>query len=344
MNRIVNLAGSPVIRSPIACPLHCALMSRCLRRNRAHNRVKRDRISPRSHPNGRSFSTPRQQWTRRSVCVSAHISFAKQTNLMRPASSMTRPSPAETILPCFNGSAASNGHVLRTVAEFIDEVLFALGLRPARLDRRVQSAVRHFAIGDQTWFSSGKAMRGGFTFKLSQLWWRPAIQVRHLSARASLIQFTHPPKRRDPRGQRKRRIAPGNRRGSFIDLQDHRSGALQPVFLARDRSPTSWKTPTRKADSGGHGKHLTAHYIGYLLARRSRRHGSAIRNSRNQVRPARPRRDTAGQGAQRGQSGQGLPQAQGVRPFREVQPDFPEHLTGLIMSTYLGSGGGALAA
>ena len=26
----------------------------------------------------------------------------------------------------------------------------------------------------------------------------------------------------------------------------------------------------------------------------------------------------------------------GVRPFREVQPDFPAHLTGLIMSAYFG--------
>ena len=79
----------------------------------------------------------------------------------------------------------------------------------------------------------GKAMRGGFTFKLSSKWWRPTIQVRHLNARASLMQFTHPPKRRDPRGHRKRKIAPRQRRGSFIDLKTIAAALLSRSFYAR---------------------------------------------------------------------------------------------------------------
>src|SRR4029077_16704294 len=76
----------------------------------------------------------------------------------------------------------------------------------------------------------GKVMRGGFTFKLSRLWWRPAVQVRHLNARASLIQFTHPTKRRDAPGQWKRKIAPRSRRGSFIDLKTIASALLSRSF------------------------------------------------------------------------------------------------------------------
>ena len=103
--------------------------------------------------------------------------------------------------------------------EFVDEVLYcrAYDLRASIVGFNLPFDISRLAIRHGS--ARGKAMRGGFTFKLSQHWWRPAIQVRHLNARASLIQFTHPPKRRDPRGQRKRKIPPRNRRGSFIDLK-----------------------------------------------------------------------------------------------------------------------------
>ena len=146
---------------------------------------------------------------------------------------MTQPSSARTSLLCFGGSAASSGLKLRTVAEFVDEVLFARAydLRASIVGFNLPFDISRLAIRHGS--ARGKAMRGGFTFKLSQLWWRPAIQVRHLNARASLIQFTHPPKRRDPRGQRKRKIAPRNRRGSFIDLKTIAAALLQPFVLAR---------------------------------------------------------------------------------------------------------------
>ena len=157
--------------------------------------------------------------------------------------------------------SAERGLTLRSVPEFIDDVLFARAydLRASIVGFNLPFDISRLAIRHGS--ARGKAMRGGFTFKLSPLWWRPAIQVRHLNARASLIQFTHPPKRRDPRGQRRRRIIPRNRRGSFIDLKTvatalhSRSFSLAPLaeFL---------KTPTRKAESGGHGKQLTAEYVG----------------------------------------------------------------------------------
>ena len=148
--------------------------------------------------------------------------------------------------------------------EFVDEVLFdrAYDLRASIVGFNLPFDISRLAVKHGS--ARGKAMRGGFTFKLSRHWWRPAIQVRHLNARASLIQFTHPPKRRDPRGQRKRKIAPRNRRGSFIDLK-----TIAAALLSRSFSLASLadflKTPTRKAESGGHGKQLTANICGYLL-------------------------------------------------------------------------------
>jgi hypothetical protein len=94
--------------NPIACRSRCALTYRLRRQSQMdNNRAKRDRVSPRRHPSGRSSSTPRQQSMRRSVCASAHISSAKWTNLMRLASSTTQPLSTMTILPCFDEFAAS---------------------------------------------------------------------------------------------------------------------------------------------------------------------------------------------------------------------------------------------
>jgi ribosomal protein S14 len=140
-------------------------------------------------------------------------------------------SVSENELALLRRACSERGLKLRTVAEFVDEVLYARAydLRASIVGFNLPFDISRLAIRHGS--ARGKAMRGGFTFKLSQLWWRPAIQVRHLNARASLIQFTHPPKRRDPRGQRKRQIAPRNRRGSFIDLK---TVATQIVHIGKE--------------------------------------------------------------------------------------------------------------
>jgi hypothetical protein len=226
------------------------------------------------------------------------------------------------------------GQVLRTVAEFIDEVLFARAydLRASIVGFNLPFDISRLAIRHGS--ARGKAMRGGFTFKLSQLWWRPAIQVRHLSARASLIQFTHPPKRRDPRGQRKRKIAPGNRRGSFIDLKTI-AAALYSRSFSLGSLADFLKTPTRKAESGGHGKQLTADYIGYLLDD-VQATWECYQKLRDKYALHALEETPLGKVLSEASLGKAYLKHMGVRPFREVQPDFPDHLTGLIMSTYFG--------
>jgi hypothetical protein len=167
-------------------------------------------------------------------------------------------------LDMFKRFASGNGMKLRTVSEFVDEVLYdrAYDLRASIIGFNVPFDISRLAIRHGS--ARGKAMRGGFTFKLSSKWWRPAIQVRHLNARASLMQFTHPPKRRDPRGHRKRKIAPRERRGSLTDLK-----TIAAALFSRSFSLASLadflKTPTRKAVSGGHGKRLTASYLRYAV-------------------------------------------------------------------------------
>jgi hypothetical protein len=226
------------------------------------------------------------------------------------------------------------GHVLRTVAEFIDEVLFARAydLRASIVGFNLPFDISRLAFRHGS--ARGKAMRGGFTFKLSQLWWRPAIQVRHLSARAALIQFTHPPKRRDPRGQRKRKIAPGNRRGSFIDLKTI-AAALYSRSFSLGSLADFLQTKTRKAESGGHGKQLTADYVRYLLDD-VQATWECYQSLSDKYALHALEETPLGKVLSEASLGKAYLKHMGVRPFREVQPNFPDHLTGLIMSTYFG--------
>jgi len=230
--------------------------------------------------------------------------------------------------------AAEREHKLRTVAEFVDEVLFARAydLRASIVGFNLPFDISRLAIKHGS--ARGKAMRGGFTFKLSRLWWRPAIQVRHLNARASLIQFTHPPKRRDARGQRKRKIAPRTRRGSFIDLKTI-AAALQSRSFSLTSLADFLKTPTRKAESGGHGKQLTAKYVSYLI-QDVQVTWECYQSLRDRYALHALEETPLGKVLSEASLGKAYLKQMGVRPFQKVQSDFPAHLTGKIMSAYFG--------
>jgi DNA polymerase family B len=230
--------------------------------------------------------------------------------------------------------SAERGLTLRSVSEFIDDVLFARAydLRASIVGFNLPFDISRLAIRHGS--ARGKAMRGGFTFKLSLHRWRPAIQVRHLNARASLIQFTHPPKRRDPRGQRKRKIAPRNRRGSFIDLKTV-AAALHSRSFSLASLADFLKTPTRKAESGGHGNELTPEYASYLL-QDVQVTWECYQSLRDKYALHALEETPLGKVLSEASLGKAYLKHMGVRPLREVQPDFPGHLTGLIMSTYFG--------
>ena len=230
--------------------------------------------------------------------------------------------------------ANDNGMKLRTVSEFVDEVLYdrAYDLRASIVGFNLPFDISRLAIGHGS--ARGKAMRGGFTFKLSRKWWRPAIQVRHLNARASLIQFTHPPKPRQSPSQKKRKIAPGSRRGSFIDLKTIAAALLSRSFTLASLADFL-KTTTRKSESGGHGKQLNARYLRYAVqdvqatwecyqALRDRYALHALEET------------PMGKILSEASLGKAYLKRMGVRPFTEVQPDFPPYLTGIILSGYFG--------
>jgi hypothetical protein len=230
--------------------------------------------------------------------------------------------------------AGDNGLALRTIAEFVEEVLYdrAYDLRASIVGFNLPFDISRLAIKHGS--ARGKTMRGGFTFKLSQRRWRPAIQIRHLNARASLMQFTHPPKPRNSPSQTKRKIAPRQRRGSFVDLKTIAAALLSRSFNLASLADFL-KTATRKAESGGHGKELNERYLRYAVqdvqatwecyqALRDRYALHALEET------------PMGKILSEASLGKAYLKQMGVRPFSKVQPDFPAHLTGKILSTYFG--------
>ena len=230
--------------------------------------------------------------------------------------------------------AAKNEMKLLKAEEFVEQVLFdrAFDLRASIVGFNLPFDVSRLAIRHGS--ARGKAMRGGFTFKLSRRWWRPNIQIRHLNARASLIQFAHPPKQRSARGQRKRKIPARERRGSFIDLKTFAAALLSRSFNLASLADFL-KTTTRKSESGGHGKQLNEKYLRYAVqdvqatwechqALRDRYALHAIEET------------PMGKILSEASLGKAYLKQMGVRSLGEVQPDFPPDLVGKIMSAYFG--------
>ena len=102
--------------------------------------------------------------------------------------------------------ASEHDLTIKRASEFIEEILFGIGygLRAAIVGFNLPFDIARLAIRQNS--ARGKSFRGGFTFQLSSNRYRPNIQIKHLNSRASLIQFTAPPKQRNGRGMRRRGI------------------------------------------------------------------------------------------------------------------------------------------
>jgi hypothetical protein len=95
------------------------------------------------------------------------------------------------------------------------------------------------------------------------------------------------------------------------------------------------KTPTRKAESGGHGKRLTTKYVRYLL-QDVQVTWECYQNLRTRYALHALEETPIGKVLSEASIGKAYLKQMGIRPFREVQPGFPHHLTGFILSAYYG--------
>jgi hypothetical protein len=149
-----------------------------------------------------------------------------------------------------------------THTEFVEDILFKRGyeLRATAIGFNLPFDISRLALG---WVPARGKMRGGFSFKMSEKWWRPHVQIKHLSGRAAFIQFTTPTKRNDnPRDRREGRTIV--RRGSFVDVRTI-AGALLSQSFSLEGLAGHLKTETQKAKTEEHGGVLTEEYLSYAV-------------------------------------------------------------------------------
>jgi hypothetical protein len=157
--------------------------------------------------------------------------------------------------------AHANGSKLITRDEFADRVFYGLAydLRATIVGFNLPFDISRIAIGHGP---ARTAMSGGFSFKLSDDKRRPHVQVKHLSQKASLIQFAAPFRRRDAGSDRASKRYYPVRRGFFVDV-----ATLARALFARSFKLSALseflKVETVKAESDGHGLALTNDYVGY---------------------------------------------------------------------------------
>ncbi|HUY03947.1 MAG TPA: ParB/RepB/Spo0J family partition protein, partial [Rhodocyclaceae bacterium] len=131
--------------------------------------------------------------------------------------------------------------------------------RPLNLsDRRAFAARLLQAHGS----ARGKMMHGGFSLKLTDKRYRPAVQVKHLSRRASMIRFTVPGKQRTPRGMRKRGIIVQPHRGFFVDIKTL-AAALTSRSFSLANLGEFLGVQSEKLATEEHGGQLTEAYLAY---------------------------------------------------------------------------------
>jgi DNA-binding phage protein len=229
--------------------------------------------------------------------------------------------------------ARANGLELLTVGGFVENVFFRFGyeLRTTIVGFNLPFDISRLAVGHNS--ARRRPMRGGFSFQLSTNRWRPRVQVKHLSRRASIIRFTAPPKQRTPRGIRKHYQVPV-RRGFFVDVK-----TIGAALTSRSDTLGSLaeflNVPSRKMATEEHGGPLTPEYLAYAMqdvqvtwecfAELNERYAKHALTAT----PMHRIKSEAG-------IGKAYLKQMGIKPWRLVQPDFPPEIVNNIMQTYFG--------
>jgi hypothetical protein len=112
--------------------------------------------------------------------------------------------------------------------------------------------------------SARREMRGGFSFDLTGRNEDPRVRVKHLSARAALIDFGVPGEQETPYSWRKHGMRVSAFRGHFVDINTLASALLSRRFSLQTLA-AQLKTPTQKHETDEHGT-ITEAYLTYARA------------------------------------------------------------------------------
>lgn len=223
---------------------------------------------------------------------------------------------------------------VRTREAFVEEVFFKraflvgaqiVGLNlPFDLSRL---AIRHV--------NARGSMKGGFSLVLSENRRRPKVAVKHLSARAALIRFTGAsiPKSSNLDADREERSRSTDR-GYFVDVK-----TLAATLTSASHSLESLckflDAPTQKRPTDEHDAPLTPSYIRYALDDVQATWECFEALSERVAKLGLPD-VTLHELYSEASLGKAYLKAMGIKPWREVQPDFPKAIIGQIMSAYFG--------
>jgi len=221
--------------------------------------------------------------------------------------------------------------------QFLDRYLVGLGydLGAAYIGFNLPFDLSRLAIGhsDAKPSRGSHSMVGGFSFQYSEDLTKPRIQVKHLSSRSSLIRFTIPrDKQHTPGGMRRRGIQSADRRGHFIDLRSF-AAALLSGSWSLDSLSRFLGTEHQKLQTKEHGK-VTAEYLEYAFQDVQATWECYVELSKRYQKlnlKTRPEKIIS-----EASLGKAYLDQMGVRPWSNVQPDFPRKILGAVMSSYYG--------
>jgi hypothetical protein len=151
----------------------------------------------------------------------------------------------------------------RTLESFVREVFYRYGyeLRGTIVGINLPFDLAHIAISAKP---AKRDMYGGFSLKLSPNKRLPAVQVKHVSRRFSLMRFAAPFRPNTWRSEWKKGRKGPIHRGFFVDI-----ATLGTALFARSFSLASLgeflKVPHQKLDTEEHGLELTSEYINYAV-------------------------------------------------------------------------------
>jgi hypothetical protein len=239
-------------------------------------------------------------------------------------------------LPTLRRYAKDNHISLITVKDFVEDVFFGIGY-----DRRANiigfnlpfDISRLSRSHDSARSRNGSSMRGGFTLKLSEKWWRPRVQIKHHTRSLAFIQFAASSSAFTSKSGRKRKNV-RIRRGFFLDLKTV-AAALTSQMHSLASLSSSLEVAQKKSETTEHGKKLSAQYIAYAIqdAEATSECFVALRQRFDNHQLRKTRLNNIFSEASLGKA---YLRELGIVPWRTMQPEFPPELIGFIMSTYYG--------
>lgn len=228
--------------------------------------------------------------------------------------------------------ACAHGFRLLTVREFVDFIVYCEAYQTGMgiIGFNLPFDLSRIALESAT----ARSLSDAFTLKLSDHASNPRLQIKNISSKMALIKFVALGD--GGKNSTKWRGNPkAPREGVFIDVKTVASALYGPKSFSLEQLCIFLDTKTKKVASDEHGGPITPEYLDYL-----RNDVQATWECHEKLKAAYRVHGLHQTPLQRVYSEASIGKAyfkeMGIRPWLEVQPDFPPPLIGKLMSGYFG--------